>query len=57
MARILENAKGKRTILLTVDDVISVVKEYQTTAFKSFSYEQIRKSLSEKQICIPEEYL
>ena len=55
MARILENGKGKRTVLLTADDIISVVREYQRAAFNSFSYEQIRKKLSEKHIYLPEE--
>ena len=57
MARILENENGKRTVILTADDIISVVREYQKAAFNSASYEQIRKYLSEKQICIPEEFL
>lgn len=57
MARILENGQGRRTILLSADDVISVVKEYQNTYFKTYSYEQTRKHLKLKHICIPEEII
>ena len=57
MARIIENTAGRRNILLSANDVISVVREYQTVSKNRKSYEEIRKELSKKNIYIPEEYI
>lgn len=57
MARIIENTAGRRNILLSVNDVISVVREYQTVVAEYESYEDIRKALTKKFIYIPEEYI
>ena len=56
MARIIENTTGRRNILLSADDIISVVREYQSVSIKFKDYELVRKKLSEKHIFIPEEF-
>jgi len=55
MARILENSKGRRTIRLNADDVISVVREYQNIIKSPESYEDIRKTLLKSDFYLPEE--
>ena len=55
MARILENKKGKRNIILTTDDVISVLKEYQSAVKGAKSYTEIRQFLNGKTFCLPED--
>lgn len=57
MARIIENTAGRRNILLSADDVISIVREFQTISTKFKDYEVVRKKLAEKHIFIPEEYI
>lgn len=55
MARILENSSGRRSIILSTDDVISIVREYQKITYGINSYGQIRQKLNSKKICLPEE--
>lgn len=55
MARILDNPAGKRCIILSENDVISIVKEYQNITKTAKTYNEIRKSLKEYKFHIPEE--
>ncbi|MCR5260554.1 MAG: hypothetical protein K6C94_01825 [Candidatus Gastranaerophilales bacterium] len=55
MARILENKKGRRQILLSADDIIETVREYQNLTSGLHSYEEIRSVLKEKYLFLPEE--
>lgn len=57
MARITENCSGKRNIILSEDDVISIVREYQVLTKSAVSYKEIRSILKENKICIPEEFV
>lgn len=53
MARIIEGER--RLIKMSVDDIISIVREYQTICHKSCCYEHTRELLSEANIFIPED--
>lgn len=55
MAKIIENPKGRRIILVSTDDVINVVREYQLITYNKSSYIDIRDALDERTIFIPEE--
>lgn len=55
MAKIIENMHGRRTIRLSTDDIITIVKEYQSIACRSLNYENIRKVLNNKDLYIPED--
>lgn len=57
MARILENKKGKRNVLLTTDDVLSVVREYQKITSGVKSYDKIREILEGNRFYLPEEII
>ncbi len=53
MAQIIE---GKRRIIkLSVDDVLNIIREYQTLTYKSCCYEHTREILSKSSIYIPED--
>ena len=54
MAEILENKNGRRTIRLTCEDVISVVREYQCIACGR-TIEEIRKNLQRRDFYLPED--
>ncbi len=53
MARIIEGER--RIIKMSVDDVINIVREYQTICQKSCCYEHTRELLSKNEIFIPED--
>lgn len=55
MARIIENTTGRRNVVLTEDDVLSVVREYQTLTFGIKSYNEIREVLKENKFYLPED--
>ena len=55
MAKIIENETGRRTIKMSPDDVISVVKEYQRLVQTPKSYEKTREILINTNIYLPEE--
>lgn len=55
MARIIEDAPGRRMIMLSTDDIISVVREYQTITYKKTTYSDIRNALQTRSLYIPEE--
>ena len=55
MAEIIENVHGRRLIRVTTNDVISLVKTYQTIACESESYSQIREKLDKADLYIPED--
>lgn len=57
MARILDNKEGRRNIILTTDDVLSVVREYQKLTRGIKSYELIREILRENKFYLPEELI
>lgn len=56
MATIIENMHGRRTIRVSTDDVISIIKEYQEAAYGCNSYDEIRERLSRKDLYIPEDF-
>lgn len=55
MATIVENMHGRRTIRMTTDDIISIVREYQSIACSSQSYRETREKLDKAEIYIPED--
>ena len=56
MARILESHCGsRRMIKMSVEDIITVVKDYQRIVPRTSSYEDIRSFLSDTVIFIPED--
>ena len=56
MAKIIETtSSGRRTIKLSVDDIFSVIREYQRTVPRFTSYENTRNFLEDTAIFIPED--
>lgn len=55
MARIIENETGRRNVILTEDDVLSIVREYQAITCGIKSYEEIREVLKENKFYLPED--
>lgn len=55
MAKIIENKKGRRTIYVSTDDIINLVREYQMIVYNKSSYEEIRKALDSVSLYLPEE--
>lgn len=55
MAKIIDNEQGRRIIKMSVDDVISVVREYQRIVKNHKTYDVIRENLSQTCIYLPEE--
>lgn len=56
MARIIESSTGeRRTIKMSVDDIISVVREYQRIVKHAGCYEHIRELLNGSPLFIPED--
>lgn len=54
MARIIESS-GRRIIKMSVDDIISIVQDYQRIVPRFASAEDVRNYLSDTVIFIPEE--
>ncbi len=55
MATIIENLNGRRLIRVSTDDIIALVREYQTVQCNTKCYEQTRKELDKKNIYLPED--
>ena len=56
MARIIEAQNGGRRIIkMSVDDIVSVVKEYQTIVPRFSNSKDVRNFLSDTVIYIPED--
>lgn len=55
MAKIIENTPGRRIIVLSTDDILSIVREYQTITYNKLSYSEIRNTLNSRFLYIPEE--
>ena len=56
MARIIESSVGaRRMIKMSVDDILSIVKDYQRIVPRNSDYSSIRNYLSDAVIFIPEE--
>ena len=56
MARIISSSTGARRIIkMSVDDILSVVREYQRIVPRCCDVETIRDCLSDTVIYIPEE--
>ena len=55
MAQIIENSKGRRSIRLNVDDIISIVREYQNITKCENHYIEVRKKLSQFDFYLPED--
>ena len=52
MARIIEGER--RIIKMSVDDILNIVREYQTICHKSCRYEHTRVLLSKADFYVPE---
>lgn len=56
MARIIESTNGSRRLVkMSVDDIISIVKDYQRIVPRNSDIEEVRNYLSDTVIYIPEE--
>jgi len=55
MVRIIENETGRRMVKMSVDDIITVVREYQRVVQNPKTYEGIRMILSQACMYLPEE--
>ena len=56
MARIIETqTNSRRMIKMSVDDIISVVQDYQRIVPRNSSSEEVRNYLSEVVIYVPED--
>ena len=56
MARIIESQSGcRRIIKLSVDDIISVVRDYQNIVPRNSSSDEVRNYLADRVVFIPEE--
>lgn len=55
MARIIENLAGRRTIQISTNDIISIVREYQRISRTERNYEQIRKLLDKNPLFLAED--
>lgn len=55
MAKIIENKKGRRMVKMSVDDIMSVVREYQRVVQNPKTHEGIRMILSQACMYLPED--
>lgn len=55
MAKIIENKRGRRMIQMSVDDILSVVREYQRIVKNPKTYDGIRMILQQANMYLPEE--
>ena len=56
MARIIESQNGKRRMIkMSVEDVLSIVKDYQRIVPRGSAYEDVISYLSDTVIYIPED--
>lgn len=55
MAKIIENSCGRRMVKMSVDDIISVVREYQRIVQNPKTYEGIRMILAQASMYLPED--
>lgn len=55
MAKIIDNENGRRLIQVSSDDVISLVREYQTLTKNTRDYKQVRDILNSNCFYLPEE--
>ena len=55
MARIIENDHGRRMIKMSVDDILSVVREYQRIVGNPKTYSAIRSLLEQSIMFLPED--
>lgn len=55
MAQIIDNGQGRRMIKMSVDDVLSIVREYQRIVQTPKTYDGIRTLLSQSLMYLPED--
>jgi len=55
MAEIIENIHGRRLIKVSTDDLISLVKEYQSVVCCKKNYKELRVALDERNFFLPED--
>ena len=55
MAKIIQNLNGRRTIRLSTDDVICIVREYQNIIQGSNTYKELRSKLNNCELYLPED--
>ena len=53
MARIIEGQR--RIIKMSVDDILSIVKQYQQVSHRACCYEHLRELLNKENFYIPED--
>ena len=57
MAKIIDNVNGRRSILLCTDDVIDIVREYQSLTNECTNYNDIREKIDKKLFYLPEDII
>ena len=55
MAQIIENLMGRRSIRLSTDDIINIVREYQNISLGACNYNEIRERLNKFELYLPED--
>lgn len=55
MAVIVENLHGRRMVRVSTDDVISIIREYQSAVCGVASYDRVREILDRKEFFLPED--
>ncbi|MBR1425569.1 hypothetical protein IJ579_08405 [bacterium] len=53
MAKVIEGKR--RLLLLSTDDILNVVRQYQNLTYKSCCYEHTREILDKNKIFLPED--
>ncbi len=57
MAKIIDNLNGRRSILLSTDDIIDIVREYQAASKECVNYDEIRKKIDNRYFYLPEDII
>ena len=55
MAKIIENAFGRRMIRVSPDDVVRIIQEYQNMGYSRLSYDEMKLRMKEFAFYLPEE--
>lgn len=55
MAKIIENKHGRRIIRLNTDDIINIVREFQSCTINSKTYKETRAKLDAIDLYLPED--
>ena len=55
MAKIIDEISKRRTIRLSTDDIINIVREYQNTTYGKHTYKEQRAALDKTNFYVPED--